>query len=119
MAAGHRRLREEIQRLAATLSDIREQADGRPVIVPGDFNATYDMAPFRKLLTNGYADAAEQSGAGITRTFPADSSWPPRFGIDRVLTYNATATDVHTVRVPGSDHLGLITTVQPPRRATQ
>ena len=44
----------------------------RPVVVAGDFNATYDMAPFRKLLTNGYADAAEQSGAGLLRTFPAE-----------------------------------------------
>ncbi len=70
------------------------------------------MAPFRNLLTNGFADAAEQSGAGITRTFPADSTLPPLLGIDHVLTYNATATDVQTVRVPGSDHLGLLATLR-------
>ena len=102
--------RDEIDRLPTTLGEIKDKADGRPVIVAGDFNATYDMAPFRKLLTDGFEDAAEQSGAGITRTFPSDST--PRFGIDHVLTYNATATDVQTVRVPGSDHLGLLATVR-------
>jgi endonuclease/exonuclease/phosphatase family metal-dependent hydrolase len=70
------------------------------------------MAPFRNLLTNGFSDAAAQSGAGITRTFPADSSVPPLLGIDHVLTYNATATDVQTVRVPGSDHLGLLAMIR-------
>ncbi|MCI4673465.1 endonuclease/exonuclease/phosphatase family protein [Candidatus Mycolicibacterium alkanivorans] len=103
--------REEIHSLPATLNTVKEQAYGRPVIVAGDFNATYDMAPFRDLLTNGFADAAEQSGAGITRTFPADEKLPPLLGIDHVLTYNATATDVQTVRVPGSDHLGLLATI--------
>jgi endonuclease/exonuclease/phosphatase (EEP) superfamily protein YafD len=104
--------REEIDRLPATLGTIKDEAGQRPVIVAGDFNATYDMAPFRKLLTNGYADAAEQSGAGITRTFAAGSSVPPLLGIDHVLTYNATAGDVQTVRVPGSDHLGILATVR-------
>ena len=32
------------------------------VIVAGDFNATYDMAPFRRLLDEGYRDAGEQAG---------------------------------------------------------
>ena len=104
--------RDEIRSLPATLKEFKDQANRRTVIVAGDFNATYDMAPFRKLLTNGYADAAEQAGAGITRTFPADGTWPPRFGIDHILTYNATATDVQTVRIPGSDHLGLLATVR-------
>jgi endonuclease/exonuclease/phosphatase (EEP) superfamily protein YafD len=103
--------RDEIRSLPATLGAIKDKANGRPIIVAGHFNATYDMAPFRRLLTNGYADAAEQSGAGMIRTFPAEGTSPPRFGIDHVLTYNATATDVKTVRVPGSDHLGLLATV--------
>ena len=103
--------REEIHSLTATLADIKAQANGRAVIVAGDFNATYDMVPFRNLLTNGFANAAEQSGAGITRTFPADQKLPPLIGIDHILTYNATATDVQTVRVPGSDHLGLLATI--------
>lgn len=107
--------REEIDRLPTTLDEIRDRSGGRPVIVTGDFNATYDMAPFRKLLTDGYRDGAEQAGAGLIRTFPADGQGPPRFGIDHVLTNNATAADVHTVRIPGSDHLGLLATVYLPR----
>ena len=104
--------REEIHSLRTTLGTIKDQANGGPVVVAGDFNATYDMAPFRDLLTNGFADAAAQSGAGITRTYPADEKLPPLIGIDHVLTNNATATDVQTVRVPGSDHLGLLATVR-------
>jgi len=104
--------RDEIDRLPTTLGEIKDKANGRPVIVAGDFNATYDMAPFRRLLTNGYGDAAEQAGAGITRTFPSDTTWPPRFAIDHILTYNATATEAHTIRIPGSDHLGLLATVR-------
>lgn len=107
--------REEIDRLPTTLAEVKEQAGGRPVVVAGDFNATYDMAPFRKLLTGGYRDGAEQAGAGLIRTFPADVNGPPRFGIDHILTYNATAADVHTIRIPGSDHLGLLATVYLPR----
>lgn len=102
---------DEIRSLPATLAGINDEANGRPVIVAGDFNATYDMAPFRTILTHGYADTAEQSGAGMIRTFPADSNWPPRFGIDHILTNNATAADLHIVRVPGSDHLGLLATI--------
>ena len=50
--------RDEIERLPATIQAIKDHADGRAVIVAGDFNATYDMAPFRNLLTNGFASAA-------------------------------------------------------------
>lgn len=81
------------------------------MIVAGDFNATVDMRPFRDLLGAGYRDAAEQSGAGLTRSFPADSALPPLIGIDHILTRNSTATAARTVRIDGSDHLGLIATV--------
>jgi endonuclease/exonuclease/phosphatase family metal-dependent hydrolase len=83
--------------------------------VAGDFNATYDMEPFRRLLRNDFRDAGEQSGAGLAASYPADSSVPPLLGIDHVLTFNSQASDAHTVRIPGSDHLGLSATVHLPR----
>jgi endonuclease/exonuclease/phosphatase (EEP) superfamily protein YafD len=78
------------------------------VIVAGDFNATVDMKPFRRLLHNGFRDAAEQSGAGLVATYPADSAIPPLIGIDHILTFNSTARDARSVRIPGSDHLGVM-----------
>jgi endonuclease/exonuclease/phosphatase family metal-dependent hydrolase len=108
------RWREEIAALRSTMNEAPHGA-GRPaVIVVGDFNATADMRPLRLLLRNGFTDAREQSGAGLMRTFPADRSWPPLLGIDQILTLNATASDVRTERVPGTDHLGLRATIHIP-----
>ncbi|MCW2538583.1 MAG: hypothetical protein JWN95_308 [Frankiales bacterium] len=84
------------------------------VILGADLNATYDSRQFRRCLAGGYHDAAEQSGAGITATFPAQGRYPPLIAIDHVLTRNAQATSVHTVFIPGSDHRALIAAVRLP-----
>ncbi len=97
-----------------TLDAVAAAAGDGAVVVAGDLNATADMLPFRKLLTNGYHDATEQAGAGLTPTFPANRSVPPLIGIDHILTRNAVATDAATVRIPGSDHLAISATVQVP-----
>ncbi len=85
------------------------------VLVGGDFNATQDVGQFRHLLVDGYRDAAEQSGAGITRTFPSDRWYPPLIAIDHVLTHDAVARSVDTIEIPGSDHRALVVTVAVPR----
>lgn len=105
----------EITTLPEALRRITTSARGGTAIVAGDFNATYDLQSFRRLLGDDIRDAAEQSGAGLTPTFPADSAVPPLLGIDRIMTLNSSATDVETVRIPGSDHLGLSATVHIPR----
>ncbi|WP_246097993.1 endonuclease/exonuclease/phosphatase family protein [Rhodococcus spelaei] len=88
--------------------------DAEPVIVGADFNSTYDNAQFRELLGDGYRDAAEQSGAGALRTYPADRWWPPVLAIDHVLVAGATATSAGVVDLPGSDHRGVVATVAVP-----
>lgn len=103
--------RREIERFAATLHDITGSAGGGCVMVAGDFNSTPDMRPFRRLLRDGFHDAAEQSGAGMVRTFPADSWLPPLLAIDHILTRNCAATSVRSVPIPGSDHRGIVATV--------
>jgi endonuclease/exonuclease/phosphatase (EEP) superfamily protein YafD len=108
--------RDEMARLPTTLSSIATAADERPVVVAGDFNATLDMAPLRRALGVTFRDAAEQSGAGFMPTYPADRALP-LIGIDHVLTYQSSANDVRTVRIPGSDHLGLTATVDVAARA--
>ncbi|OBK81714.1 hypothetical protein A5650_25170 [Mycobacterium sp. 1164985.4] len=107
--------RQDIAEFPDTLKDIAADAGKGAAIVAGDFNASMDMQPFRRLLENGFRDAAAQSGAGFTPTYPADSAAPPLIGIDRILTFNSSASDVQTVRIPGSDHLGLWAIVHIPR----
>ncbi|MFG1933134.1 endonuclease/exonuclease/phosphatase family protein [Mycobacterium sp. NPDC048908] len=102
--------RDDIARFPTTLQAAAREAGPGAVIVAGDLNSTYDMRPFRQLLDEGYRDAAEQAGAGLTRSFPAR----PVFGIDHVLVRNATATSARTVPVPGSDHRGLSTVIEIP-----
>lgn len=90
-------------------------ADDAAVIAAGDFNSTSDMQQFRELLTNGYRDAAAQTGASFVPTFPADSWLPPVLAIDHVLTRGATATSLNAVTVAGSDHRALLTIVRIPK----
>lgn len=108
------RWRREIAALRATMNEQPNGADQQAVIVAGDFNATTDMQPLRRLLRDGFTDAREHAGAGLLPTFPADRAWPPLVGIDHILTLNGAATDVRTERIPGSDHLGLRATIHVP-----
>jgi len=107
--------RQDLDRLPVTLREIAERGDGGCVIVAGDLNSTTDMRPFRGLLRDGYHDAAEQSGAGQEPTFPADSRLPPLLAIDHVLTRNCWATSLHTVKIRGSDHRGVVANVVIPK----
>ncbi|WP_067447313.1 endonuclease/exonuclease/phosphatase family protein [Nocardia alba] len=87
---------------------LRRSPTDRPVIVGGDFNATYDHARYRALAAGRFADAAVQAGAGHLRTYPTDKAYPPLIGIDHFLLANARATSVDTVAVPGADHRALV-----------
>jgi endonuclease/exonuclease/phosphatase (EEP) superfamily protein YafD len=102
----------DIRRLPGVLRDL--SPDGT-VVVGGDFNATPDVAQFRALLVDGYADGAEQAGAGVTRTYPAHTWYPPLIAIDHVLTRHAVATSAETLPIAGSDHRALLVSVRIPR----
>lgn len=92
------------------IDDILRRQHGA-ALVGADFNATSDHASFRGLLDGDFAAAAEQSGAGKLRTYPADRRWPPVIGIDHVLVAGGSAEHVHTVPIPGSDHLAVLARV--------
>lgn len=81
--------------------------DDGPVVVAGDFNATYDHKRYRNLLTGGYRDAALEVGAGHLATYHADIYIPPLIAIDHILVRDAAVTDVGVVDLPGSDHRGI------------
>jgi endonuclease/exonuclease/phosphatase (EEP) superfamily protein YafD len=105
----------EYKELPAALRNLSKEAGSGCVIVAGDFNSTLDLRPFRDLLYDGYRDAAEQTGAGITATYPANKPTPPLLAVDHVLTRQCDATAVETVTLPGSDHRGLTSVVQIPQ----
>jgi endonuclease/exonuclease/phosphatase (EEP) superfamily protein YafD len=108
------RWRSEIDRLPETLRQLVGAAGPGAVIVAGDFNATEDFRPFRRLLDAGFKDARGRAVSGMDRTYPADSVVPPIIGIDHILTYNSWARDTHTVLIAGSDHRGLGATIHIP-----
>jgi endonuclease/exonuclease/phosphatase (EEP) superfamily protein YafD len=105
--------REDLARLDTTLQEIGASADG-PVTVAADLNATPGNLEFRRLLRNGYRDAAEQAGAGLTRTHPADFWLPAVFAVDHILTRRCAATAVRTLAIKDSDHRAVVADIQLP-----
>jgi endonuclease/exonuclease/phosphatase (EEP) superfamily protein YafD len=105
----------DLSNMSATLRSASQATGSGCVMVAGDFNSTFDMAPFRRLLQDGYRDATEQAGAGWRPTYPANAKVPPFMGIDHVLTARCTATSTATVVLPGSDHRGLVAAIDIPR----
>ncbi|WP_285749946.1 endonuclease/exonuclease/phosphatase family protein [Lentzea sp. NBRC 105346] len=80
-------------------------------VLAGDFNATLDHVALRRLLNAGYVDAADQVGAGLVHTWPAQISfWPPPVTLDHVLVDGRCPVDtVDVVDIPGTDHRAVIT----------
>jgi endonuclease/exonuclease/phosphatase (EEP) superfamily protein YafD len=87
-----------------------------PQLVAGDFNATRDHGPFRRLLDAGFYDCAD---AASKRRWPA-FTWPSgRHGIPVMRLDHVLATRAHfavqgsrTVWFPGTDHRGVLAVVQ-------
>jgi endonuclease/exonuclease/phosphatase (EEP) superfamily protein YafD len=91
--------------------------DGPVRVLAGDFNATLDHVGLRRLLTRGYADAADQVGAGLTPTWPSGALWPPPVTIDHVLVDDRCPVDAFAVvDIPGSDHRAVVSRFVVPRR---
>jgi endonuclease/exonuclease/phosphatase (EEP) superfamily protein YafD len=96
------------------LNSFARAAGPAAVIIGGDYNSTPDVRQYRDLLTNGYHDAVEQTGAGFAPTYPSDTWYPPVIVIDHVMTRNAAAKSIRTVDIPGSDHRALLATIKVP-----
>ena len=86
-----------------------------PIVVAGDFNATLEHEPLRRLLADAaLADAAVQAGAGWLPTFPARHGLP-LVGLDHILVGGGVqAHAVWSVKVDGSDHRGLVARISMP-----
>jgi endonuclease/exonuclease/phosphatase (EEP) superfamily protein YafD len=96
------------------LSAVSETAG--PQLVVGDFNASRDHRQFRRLLDAGLADCADiaqrRSWPGFT--WPANRWFPALMRLDHVLVSHpgATAREVRTLQVPGTDHRGVLAVVE-------
>jgi endonuclease/exonuclease/phosphatase (EEP) superfamily protein YafD len=90
-------------------------SDG-PQLLAGDFNASKDHRPFRRLVAAGYVDCAD---AAWRRQWPA-VTWPsgrwrrPVMRLDHVLASRAdfTVQDSRTVLVAGTDHRGVLVSLR-------
>ncbi len=90
-----------------------EKAHPRPLLMVGDFNATWGNRGFRAILSTGLTDAAAARGQ------PFDFTWtqrlpllPPLIRIDHVLTGgDVTVTTINSHEGPGSGHRDLTATV--------
>ena len=116
-----RNVRRWQQELAAIQSAL-VNTDG-PQVVAGDFNASRDHRPFRDLLAAGFLDCAD---AARRRPWPG-YTWPAGHGIPSVMRLDhvlvsegsATVSASQVIRVPGTDHRGVLAVIQltsrPPR----
>lgn len=96
----------------AALAQVAAENLDRPLVVAGDFNAVDDHGPMQDLHRLGLESATDIVGAGWLPTYPANRPFPPLLPIDHVLVDDQlTATSIHRVRVAGTDHLGLLTTI--------
>jgi endonuclease/exonuclease/phosphatase family metal-dependent hydrolase len=91
------------------------RGERRPLVVAGDFNATRYHPSFRRLLSDGLADAHERRGRGWAATWPRDR-WPlpPLMRLDHVLV--SREVGVRSVREGvgrGSDHRPIIADLLP------
>ena len=93
-----------------------EVAEDIPILLIGDFNATYWNPGFRDLLKTKYVDAHIAAGRGFSASWPTDSLIPPFVRLDHALTTaGLVSTGVDDFDIPGSDHRGFVVTVAPTR----
>lgn len=100
------------------LSSMPSGGQGTPWLLAGDFNATFDQAPFRDLVGRGYRDAGETAGKGLDATFPADGSlFPPPITIDHILADERFGIVEYEVEaLPHSDHHAIFAELALPAR---
>lgn len=83
-----------------------------PLVVAGDFNASYWHPPFREILDRGMTSAHISNRRGWTTSWPTDRWFPSFVRIDHALTNDElAATGVADFDLPGSDHRGFVVTV--------
>jgi endonuclease/exonuclease/phosphatase (EEP) superfamily protein YafD len=93
------------------------QREHGPLLVVGDFNATWGNRGFVQLLSDGLQDGAAARGDPWQMTWSQLTGLvPPLVRIDHVLTaHGPVVTSISTGPGPGSDHRRLLAEVAVPR----
>jgi endonuclease/exonuclease/phosphatase (EEP) superfamily protein YafD len=88
----------------------RRQQQSAPLVLAGDYNATWQHRPFRALVKDAHlTDAHRASGRGLARTWPRGAPFPPFALLDHVLvSRNIEVRSTREFNVPGSDHRGVL-----------
>ena len=111
-------MRHNVRRWQQELAAIRStlvSSDGQQVVA-GDFNASRDHRPFRDLLAAGFLDCADAARRrpwpGFT--WPAGRWIPSVMRLDHVLVSrgSGTVSASRNIRVPGTDHRGVLAVIQ-------
>lgn len=91
------------------LARVAEKETG-PIVLAGDFNATLDHAPLRRLVASGLRDAFLEAGSGYGATWPRwNGVIPPLMRLDHVLvSAPISVVSVVTQTSAGSDHRRLL-----------
>lgn len=87
---------------------------GPPMVLAGDFNATWGHRPFRRLLDVGLADAGAQRGRPWSGTWPAGGRVVrrPALRLDHVLTSPGLVATTYAIgSAAGSDHRSIVVDV--------
>ena len=86
------------------------RSPGPPIVLAGDFNATWGHRPFRRLLDAGLEDAGAARGSRWSPTWPEGRRWvPPLLRIDHVLSgAGLDSTSYRTGDNGGSDHRSIV-----------
>jgi endonuclease/exonuclease/phosphatase (EEP) superfamily protein YafD len=97
----------------ATLRQLPHAVPGRTELLVGDFNASLDHGELRRVISHGWADAAERSGKGLRGTWPARL---PIVALDHVLTSRQIGVQKTKVfRIGGTDHRMVFAVLELPR----
>jgi endonuclease/exonuclease/phosphatase (EEP) superfamily protein YafD len=108
---GHAKIwQHELDLIRQTLTKVDE-----PQVVAGDFNASRDHRPFRKILAAGFIDCADfsRSRPWPGFTWPTAGGMLPLMRLDHVLVSQAAAVRMtRTIRLPRTDHHGVLTVIE-------
>lgn len=88
--------------------DVKKEADC--VVVMGDMNSSLDLPSFRAVLKSGMKDSSMETHTGPHPTFPAGwKGWHQSLELDHILHSSGLRSYfVKTKKIPGTDHLALI-----------
>ena len=111
-------MRHNVRRWQQELAAIRSTLVSRDglQVVAGDFNASRDHRPFRDLLAADFVDCADAARRrpwpGFT--WPAGRWIPSVMRLDHVLVSrgSGTVSASRNIRVPGTDHRGVLAVIQ-------